>query len=71
MRKNDRSADLLIRLSGVDSELEVRFDGLVELSGRYLLYLCERLGGVVSLALLDGGDGCIISLSVFHVSPPP
>ena len=51
--QNDGAADLLVSVTGVDAELDVDFDGLVELGGGGLHDQIHGLGDVVLRAAVD------------------
>ena len=63
VRQNHRAANLLVGLTGVYAQFDMRFDRLVEFRGSDLVDLCERLGDVVSFAALYFCGGCFVSLS--------
>lgn len=53
IRQGDRTTQLLISLTGIDTQAEVSLDGLIELGGCDLLHHCKRLkrsvGGIADL----------------------
>ena len=53
MRQGDGATDVLVGLTGVDAQTEVRLDGLVELGGCDLLHQADSLERLVELELLD------------------
>ena len=71
MRQNDRAADLLIRVPGVDAQTDGQLDGLVKLR---LADLLDQSHGLFRLVQLGGVNqllGIQIFLTVFHIYSSP
>ena len=60
--QDDRAADLLVGVTGVDAQLDVQLDGLVELRGSGLADQAEALCGVILRILLFDLLGSILIL---------
>ena len=63
VRQGDRATQLLISLTGVDTQAEVSLDGLIELGSGDFLHHCKRLKRSVD-GIADLLDGSAVSLGM-------
>src|SRR4029079_6870876 len=68
VRKHQRAAQLLVRMTDVEAEAEVHLDGLVELRGRELLEHLHRLDRRVEILAVDAPARLDVLLAMRHYS---
>src|SRR5439155_20734947 len=67
VREHQRPAQLLLRVPDVETEVEVRLDGLVELRGLEALQEPDRLGRRVELLAVEGRARVPVILAMGHL----
>ena len=70
MREDDRAADHLVGVAGIDPEPEVGLDGGVERDGRGVLRELGRLFGAVDALAVDELRRLEVLLAVSHDAVP-
>ena len=71
VRENDCTTDLLVSVTGVDTQTDVSFDSFVELGFRCIADELESFVYLISLGFVDELFAVDIFLAVFHSSLPP